>query len=401
MTIDELKNLIIQNHQDYSDNTLSKIIKRLNLLNGLGLSLYSSDMVRLSTKDLYEIEHELDDLLVVQLVLISRLLRMTAYNEYNSTKKLYDVVGKKFIPLEANKELAKDLSHITNDIKKDYKKTLDNLAYKTKNNNGGYTVNSPKNTYKKIIADSISNKQSLIGNSNTPNDVITPEHNEYIKKNNSVVKRLIGAKLLTVLYDVHGKRSLHQIDSFLDNLLENGMRSIRQKILDFVGNTLGTDGVEISVHQRPAEDHAPVQGHQFSNEEFIKMQSDEIFQDIQGRYYNNFIRKIGTWNCRHLVYPIFIGKNKPQYTDWQLQDILDENVKGYIMPNGKHKTLYECNQHENYLKKKVTQLKSAKKLAKVYGNKELINSISSELEKAKEEYKLFKKTYGTKSKVKS
>ena len=44
-------------------------------------------------------------------------------------------------------------------------------------------------------------------------------------------------------------------------------------MLDYHGQRFGSDGVEISAHAISAPDHLPVQGRQFSNEEFCKMQN--------------------------------------------------------------------------------------------------------------------------------
>lgn len=382
-TIEDLKNEIIKNHQDYSDKTLSKIVKRLNLLNGLGLYTISTvDMIPNTSNDLMEMDDDLSHLIAEQIILMSILLKRVAYATYNSTKPLFNYKHMKFVPLEDNKQLSMQLAKSVRESKQNYVKTMSNLAYKTKNASGQFVVNSPKRTYKQIINRVLTNLQHM-------------NHTDFVKFNDNLTKKLIGSKLLTVLYDVNGRRSLHELDSFLDNLLENSMWSVKQDIYNYVGNLLGTDGVEISVHKRPAEDHAPVQGHQFTLEEFNKMQSNMTFQDVQGRYYSNFVRKIGTWNCRHIVYPIFIGFNNPKYTDEQLQNILDENKKGFILPSGKHLTLYQCSQYENYLKRKVNKLKSAKKLAKTYGNKELYDSISVDLFKAESEYKTFRKKYGS------
>ena len=43
-------------------------------------------------------------------------------------------------------------------------------------------------------------------------------------------------------------------------------------MLDYHGQKFGADGVELSAHAICAPDHLAVQGRQFSNEEFDKMQ---------------------------------------------------------------------------------------------------------------------------------
>ena len=109
--------------------------------------------------------------------------------------------------------------------------------------------------------------------------------------------------------------------SYIRNFVKNAVYQVCQGVYNTVANQVGIDGVEISVHADCAIDHLDVQGHQFTLMDFHKMQSGEDFYDVLGNHYYSLERAIGTWNCRHFVYPIILGKSEPRYTNEQLQKI--------------------------------------------------------------------------------
>ncbi len=72
-------------------------------------------------------------------------------------------------------------------------------------------------------------------------------------------------------------------------------------------DALGCDGWEISAHAACAPDHEPIQGRQYGDAEFEKLN-------------NSLQRRIGHLNCGHTANPIILGVNAPQYTEAQLQN---------------------------------------------------------------------------------
>ena len=182
----------------------------------------------------------------------------------------------------------------------------------------------------------------------------------------------------------------------------NVLSSIKQ-VMNEVGNLVKdqvqTDGIELSAHAFPAPDHAPAQGHQFTNEEFDKMQSGEDFVDIQGRSYEGFERNIGQWNCRHYVKPIKIGKTKPEYTDKELQQILDENERGYTTSDGRHYTLYECTQVQRGYERKIRECKERCIVSKAMGDKTTYNLYNGKAKQLLTQYKTFSNACGIPAKM--
>lgn len=120
-----------------------------------------------------------------------------------------------------------------------------------------------------------------------------------------------------------------RVDSSARMNILDGVRRLNQEMLLYHGEKFGSDGVELSAHAISAPDHMYVQGHQFSNEEFNKMQSGQPCTDVNGREYEGFERPIGEWNCKHFAFPIVIGVSEPTYSDEQLENLRENSRKKY------------------------------------------------------------------------
>ena len=112
------------------------------------------------------------------------------------------------------------------------------------------------------------------------------------------------------------------------NILD-GVRRLNQEMLLYNGEQFGSDGIELSAHAISAPDHVNVQGRQFSNTEFNKMQDGENCTDINGNTYDGFDRPIGEWNCKHFAFPIVIGISQPVHTDEELSRLKQNSAEKY------------------------------------------------------------------------
>lgn len=120
-----------------------------------------------------------------------------------------------------------------------------------------------------------------------------------------------------------------QLDSHIRQNLIDGVKQLQAQMLDYHGERFGADGVELSAHAISAPDHLPVQGRQFSNEEFGKLQNAMEFEDVKGNNYEPIKRPIGQWNCRHVRFPIIIGISEPVHTEEQLKEFAENSKKKY------------------------------------------------------------------------
>ena len=140
----------------------------------------------------------------------------------------------------------------------------------------------------------------------------------------------------------------HSLESYIENCIEDGIQEITQYANDVIAEEVKLDAVEISVHEDPAPDHEPFQGHIFMRGEFNKLQNHEDFTDIDGERFPAQIRAIGELNCRHLAFGFSSKYGVRRYSKRQLRDMEARNRRGCII-NGKHYTLYEARQLTNRL----------------------------------------------------
>ena len=171
------------------------------------------------------------------------------------------------------------------------------------------------------------------------------------------------------------------------NVLD-GVKNLINEMQKIMGKQFGANAVELSAHIYPAPDHAPAQGHQFSLEEVEKMQAGMDFKDLQGNSYVGFERNIGAWNCRHYFMQIKKG-SKPQYTQKELDKILEDNEKGYTDENGKHWTLYECTQIQRRYEREIRNAKEKYLYGKALNDKNMMARSRNAVGRLTTRYKQF------------
>lgn len=103
---------------------------------------------------------------------------------------------------------------------------------------------------------------------------------------------------------------------------------------------LGADGWEISAHGNCSPDHEPIQGKQYTNEEFQRLN-------------RSLKRRIGTLNCGHTASPIILGVSKQQYSRKELSDFRRENDKGVTYEGRKFKTMYDATQYQRQIERSI------------------------------------------------
>jgi hypothetical protein len=94
------------------------------------------------------------------------------------------------------------------------------------------------------------------------------EHQNLPSAMRSAIRELTEQGIKTVDYTSgHASR----MDSAVRNAMTTEFTQIVQEVQRKLGEEIGADGVEISAHEHCAEDHEPLQGHIFTNEEFEKL----------------------------------------------------------------------------------------------------------------------------------
>lgn len=118
---------------------------------------------------------------------------------------------------------------------------------------------------------------------------------------------------------------------------------MQEKISHELHDAWGCDGWEISAHAGAAPDHEPIQGKQYPDAEYERLN-------------NSLVRRIGTLNCGHTAFQIVLGISRPTYTPEELERFRKENEKG-IEYEGRHYTQYEAKQRQRKLERKIRKLK--------------------------------------------
>jgi len=209
------------------------------------------------------------------------------------------------------------------------------------------------------------------------------------------MKQLVESGLRVVSYNPEsGRKYSQRLDTAVRRNILDGIRQVNQGVQDEVGRQFGADGKEITVHAFSAPDHEPVQGHQFSNEEYDKLQNNEPFTDYRGNRFDAIARPIGFWNCRHFTFSIILGVMKPTYSDEQLKQFIDKNNEGYTTSTGKHMTMYECTQYQRQLETKIRKAKDGQMAAQAAGDMSLAQEYRAKIVNLTNQYKQFSKSCG-------
>lgn len=140
------------------------------------------------------------------------------------------------------------------------------------------------------------------------------------------VKQLADSGIRTINWESGASR---RADTAARMNILDGVRRLNQEMLLYNGEQFGSDGIELTAHAISAPDHVDVQGRQFSNAEFNKMQNGESCADIKGNKYAGFERPIGEWNCKHFAFPIIIGISQPAHTDEELSSLKQNSAEKY------------------------------------------------------------------------
>lgn len=163
-----------------------------------------------------------------------------------------------------------------------------------------------------------------------------------------------------------------------------GLGLMVEQISESNHDDLGADGWEISAHAASAPDHEPIQGRQYS---------DEAYRRLNG----SLLRRIGTLNCGHNAFPILLGVNAPQYTASQLEDLRRENAKGADFEGRHFATVYEATQYQRRIERAIRAQKRRILMDEGAGDAEKAQADRIRLGRIREEYRRFCQAAGLRS----
>ena len=294
---------------------------------------------------------------------IYQILKKTAIENQEFARQFYKARNIEFIPYEKNKMLQKEVQAIAKLTANRYKNIMNSTAYvmdgKLVPLNKIYT----EVVDKAILSVSQGKESYQVVMRKTMNELVDAGLRVRIDKN--------GNPTGTRVVDYKSGLSRRADTAIRMNTLE-GIRTVSNELQRQFGEEYGADGVEISVHEHPSPDHEDIQGHQYSNEEFEKLNS-------------SLDRPISTLNCYHYIFNIVLGVSKPQYTQEELDKIKKENHDGFTY-QGKHYTLYEGTQLQRRIETQVRQQKDRQILAKSMEDMDTVGVCQKKISQLMDKY---------------
>ena len=341
-TLNEISARQLENVLKYGGN-FDKILAKL------------ADITNLNVNEIYEIFEEV------------------AKSDYAFAKRFYDYRGIKYIPYEENIALQRQVKALARITARDYINISNTLAF-TKQVNGKIVYTDLSRLYQEVVDEAILN--------------IAQGKDTFYNEMRKTIKNLANSGVRSVEY---GSGYSRRLDSAVRMNLKGALMNLHNEIQAEIGKEFGADGVEISVHQNPAPDHAEVQGRQFTKEEFEKFQNDKDCYDYTGKFFakeheGHDRRSISQLNCYHYTFDVVLGVSEPQYNNEELQEIIDNNNKGFEF-DGVHYTNYEGTQLQRQLETAIRKQKDIQIIAKNSGDKELVLDSQNKITQLSKKYK--------------
>lgn len=325
---------------------------------------------------------------------IYKIFEEVAKNDWQFAQQFYKYRGIDYIPYKENTALKSMVDSIAQITAGEYANLSNTRAigYAIKDIEGNLVFKNLKQIYYELIDDAILN----VG---TGKETFDSAMYRKLKE--------VGESGLKVVYPTtyvgkDGKEHHYtrRLDSAIKMNMKDGLRTLHNETQMMFGDKFKADGVEISVHLNPAPDHMFVQGHQFSNEEFEKFQTDQDCYSYDGTFYpavsdetGHDRRAIGEYNCYHYVFSVVLGVSKPEYNNKQLQEIINKNNTGFEF-EGKHYTNYQGTQLQRKIELEIRKAKDDQIIGKASKNNQLISDSQQRITQLTNKYRKLNKASG-------
>lgn len=370
-----IERLVVRMEQanEYVLDEIGKSIKKLGTLSPskaqqlIQILKYGGDYKKITRK--------LKEITKLNIQDIEAIFKEVAKNDYEFAEQFYKYRNKRYIPWDENKQLQEQVKALAKITAKEYANLTKTLAFATVDK-GRIKYTEISKMYQKLLDEAVLN----VGQGKETFDSAMYR----------TLKQLGESGIRTV--DFASGRSM-SADSAVRMQMKGALRNMHNEIQQQFGEEFDSDGVEISVHLNPAPDHELVQGRQFSNEEFERFQTDQDAVSYDGIEFpavsletGHDRRSISQYNCYHYVFSIVLGVNKPNYSNEQLQEIIDSNNKGFDF-EGKHYTMYEGTQLQRKLETEIRKQKDTQILARASDNDKLIYESQEKITQLTNKYK--------------
>ena len=318
---------------------------------------------------------------------------------YEFAEQFYKARNITPVPFKENERLITQATAIARAIQKDlYSFTRENvLGYSIRDLDGNIQFYGLRDTYNRVLEEALVN--------------VSQGKETFDQSMTRIMKDIGGSGLKKI--DYKSGRSV-RLDSAVRMHLHDGLRILFNQNQELFGEEFNYNGIEVTHHKNSAPDHIDtIDGKQFVLVDKVQEQINngietEIKQEdirgnqvrVNGKWYDDFNsvnnslkRQVSTLNCRHRVFSIVVGVSKPEYTQEQLDEDKKKNIDGFNL-DGKHYSLYEGEQLQRSLERKIRKQKDIQILAKASGNKELVKESQDKITQLTNKYKEISKISG-------
>lgn len=286
-------------------------------------------------------------------------------SDYARNKKLYEAVGKKFIPFEQNHELQQLVSAVASQTNGTLKNITQSLGFAVRQPGGKLQFVKLADYYQKTL-------------DNAMLDITSGafDYNTVLKR---TVREMTNSGLRTVDYATGWK---NRADVAARRAVMTGMTQITAKINEDNAESLGTDMFEVTWHSGARPDHQVWQGKWYTRKQLETVCGLGTVTGLCGA------------NCYHDYYPVVPGVSEPTYTAKEIAELnAKENIP--IEYNGKKHTKYQALQRQRRLETTMRAQRQEIKLLKDGGANEddLINA-RARYRVTSNEYTIFSQAMG-------
>lgn len=376
MLSDEVKEILAERLTNRIEKVNTYILKDIaNKLDEIGkttpTSAYKLAQILKSGGDFNKIIEELKKTNNLNQKEIDEIFDEVAKTNYLNSRELYEIKNKGFIPYNQNTELIEQvelLKKITKDSYKNFSNTRA-IGYTIRDKDGNLIFRDISDTYKDVIDEATLS--------------VVQGKDVFDREVRRIIKQLGNSGLKTVDYE--SGRTM-RLDSAVRMNIQGAVRDLENNMQLTIGEQTDCDGIEITVHEYPAPDHEPIQGHQFYKKEFEKLQNGERFKDVENTEFEGIKRHIGEYNCYHNIFAITVGISKPRYSKKDLEEVIERNNEP-IEIDGKKYTKYECSQLQRKLETEIRKNKDIQIMARENPDlKDLVFESQRNIEQLKNKY---------------
>ena len=292
------------------------------------------------------------------------LLDKVAEENVDFAEVYYKAKNKEFINYKDNKQLRRYVSTVSNQTNELFKNIADsrNIGFTFVDKKGNTIFKPLKDVYNDLIDEAVYNVSTGV--------------TDYQSAMRSTIRKLADSGIKVHEEKVGYKSGYNRrIDTAVRQNILDGIRTTNIGIQSLVGEEFGADGVEISAHEPCAEDHLFINGQQFSKKKFERIN-------------DNLVRPVGTLNCRHFVFSIVLGVNRPNYTKQQLREMERESHK-IIEFEGKKYTKYQATQKQRQIETEVRRQKDRQIIARASGDMDMVAKAQNKITILTRKYKEF------------